>query len=113
MQNAVCNILSDKRVYIHILFFRCQFFILQDENFVSFIRGGLKIKACYSSYKECSRILHKRKWRSTDEKEQFESGVAMGVGLFNLMVSMMPAKVTNSIKEYCLRMYNLVEGFIN
>lgn len=77
---------------------------------MSFIRGALKIKTCFNSYKECQRILDKREWKQqdlllngalnasptatdTEELQQFQAGVAMGNGLFKLMISLLPSKV--------------------
>lgn len=35
----------------------------------------------------------KRLWDNNMTKEHFESGVKMGIGTFNLMISLLPAKV--------------------
>jgi len=35
--------------------------------------------------RECLRILQKRNWKPDDNKIHFESGVKLGVGLFNLV----------------------------
>ena len=42
-------------VYAECLLLRSILTFIQDENLVSFIKGGLKIRACYQSYKECLR----------------------------------------------------------
>lgn len=39
------------------------------------------------------QILEKRQWEKTGSRMHFESGVRMGVGTFNLMVSLLPARV--------------------
>lgn len=54
------------------------------------IRADLK---CTSSFRECSSILKKRQWESETSKIHFASGVRMGVGTFNLMISLLPARV--------------------
>ena len=46
--------------------------------------------ACYNGsdvylYRETLKMLDKRKWKTEDEKIHFESGVRMGVGIFNLV----------------------------
>lgn len=38
-------------------------------------------------------ILEKRQWEKSSSKKHFESGVRMGVGTFNLMVSLLPGRV--------------------
>lgn len=47
----------------------------------------------FNANRECSQILEKRHWESMSSKEHFESGVRMGVGTFNLMISLLPARV--------------------
>lgn len=43
--------------------------------------------------RECSNILAQRKWENATSKGHFESGVRMGVGTFNLMISLLPGRV--------------------
>lgn len=66
---------------------------IEDETLVSFIKAGFKIRACFSSYKECSNILHTRNWADESHKIHFESGVRMGVGAFNLLISHLPTRI--------------------
>uniref|UniRef100_F1L255 Tetratricopeptide repeat protein 39B n=1 Tax=Ascaris suum TaxID=6253 RepID=F1L255_ASCSU len=66
-----------------------------DESLSSFVRGALKIRACYQSYRECERLLKSKIWAGRDEriKAQFESGTHLGVGTFNLLLSTLPTKI--------------------
>lgn len=66
---------------------------VEDETLSSMIKGGMKIRTCYNSYKDCNQILAQRKWKDEVSKEHFESGVRMGVGTFNLMISLLPGRV--------------------
>lgn len=66
---------------------------IEDETLASFIKGGMKIRTCFFSFKECSNILAGRSWTSDTSKVHFESGVRMGMGTFNLMISLLPARV--------------------
>lgn len=68
---------------------------IEDETLVSFIRAGIKIRSCYNSYKECNVILTSREWSENEKsyKEHFESGVRLGIGAFNLMISLLPSKI--------------------
>lgn len=101
---------------------------IEDETLASFIKGGLKIRSCYNSYKECNSILNNRSWANElDEshKIHFESGVRIGIGLFNLMISLLPARVIKLLefigfsgsKEKGLSelflCYNLKNGFMH
>ncbi|KAJ8926908.1 hypothetical protein NQ314_020760 [Rhamnusium bicolor] len=66
---------------------------MEDETLSSFIKAGIKIRSCYNSYKNCQQILLKRNWEKSETKVHFESGVKMGIGTFNLMISMLPSRV--------------------
>lgn len=97
---------------------------IEDETLTSLIKGGIKIRTCFNSYKyvcmcivyyvtnireiqkinenqhfselihrECRHILEKLQWESPSSKVHFESGVRMGVGTFNLMISLLPARI--------------------
>ncbi|XP_046440648.1 tetratricopeptide repeat protein 39B-like [Daphnia pulex] len=65
----------------------------EDETLMSFVKGGLKIRSCYQSYKECWNMLNHRKWTDDHYKVHFESGVRLGAGSFNLMISLLPQRV--------------------
>uniref|UniRef100_A0A0N4Y712 Tetratricopeptide repeat protein 39B n=1 Tax=Nippostrongylus brasiliensis TaxID=27835 RepID=A0A0N4Y712_NIPBR len=68
----------------------------QDDNFASFIRGALRIRTCYQIYRYCERVmLDDTIWLGRDYRvrEQFEAGVRLGLGTFNLMLSTLPSKV--------------------
>ncbi|XP_062985313.1 tetratricopeptide repeat protein 39B isoform X2 [Elgaria multicarinata webbii] len=68
---------------------------VQDENMINFIKGGLKIRTSYQIYKECHQVLQ----MSQDSKSkneifhQFEGGVQLGIGAFNLMLSLLPGRI--------------------
>ncbi|XP_046361608.1 tetratricopeptide repeat protein 39B-like isoform X1 [Haliotis rufescens] len=79
--------------YAECLLIRALLTFIQDENLISFVKGGLKIRECYKIYKECNKMLVKRKWDGGEHKIHFESGVKMGVGAFNLMISLLPSKI--------------------
>lgn len=66
---------------------------IEDETLSSLIKGGIKIRTCFNSYKECNQILAQRQWESEESKLHFESGVRMGMGTFNLMISLLPGRV--------------------
>ncbi|CAH8536769.1 unnamed protein product [Schistosoma turkestanicum] len=67
--------------------------MLQDEKLASLIKCSLKIRQCYKCYRLCWRILKYHNWQNPISKSAFESGVHLGVGAFNLMISMLPRRV--------------------
>ncbi|PVD23516.1 hypothetical protein C0Q70_16788 [Pomacea canaliculata] len=79
--------------YTESLLIRALLTFIQDENLISFVKGGFKIRECYKIYKECNKILENRNWEKDVHKVHFESGVRMGVGAFNLMISLLPSKI--------------------
>ncbi|KAF2357106.1 Outer membrane protein Iml2/Tetratricopeptide repeat protein 39 [Trinorchestia longiramus] len=93
-----CNTYTDEEMhaelcYAETLLLRAVLSFIEDETLISFVKGGIKIRACYQSYKECWYMLESRRWDGNDDKRHFESGVRMGVGSFNLLISQLPARV--------------------
>ncbi|XP_068178207.1 tetratricopeptide repeat protein 39B-like [Antennarius striatus] len=66
-----------------------------DESIISFIKGGMRIRNSYLIYKDCQAFANMTK----DMEEQrptyvhFRGGVNMGIGSFNLMLSLFPSRV--------------------
>ncbi|KAI4789962.1 hypothetical protein KUCAC02_034918 [Chaenocephalus aceratus] len=65
---------------------------LQDENMISFIKGGIKVRNSYQTYKELHTILQSSGYSHGENHGHFEGGVNLGVGAFNLMISMLPTR---------------------
>ncbi|CAG0919064.1 unnamed protein product [Notodromas monacha] len=67
---------------------------LEDETLSSFVKGALQIRHGYFAYRECWNILkEKPMWTNDKLQNNFESGVRLGVGAFNLLISMLPGRV--------------------
>lgn len=66
-----------------------------DESIIGFIKGGMRIRNSYQIYKECQAMVNVRKDMETLENTyiHFKSGVSMGIGSFNLMLSLLPSRV--------------------
>ncbi|KHN72375.1 Uncharacterized protein C32D5.6 [Toxocara canis] len=81
--------------YAESLLLRAILTFFHDESLSSFVRGALKIRACYQSYRECERLLNSEIWAGRDArmKAHFESGTHLGVGIFNLMLSTLPTRI--------------------
>ncbi|XP_031834687.1 tetratricopeptide repeat protein 39B-like isoform X2 [Nomia melanderi] len=79
--------------YAESLLFKSILTFVEDETLVSFVKAGLKIRSCFLSYKECLTILNNRKWENEVHRIHFESGVRTGIGAFNLMISLLPARI--------------------
>lgn len=67
---------------------------LENQNLINLVKGAFRIRSCYAAYKECLNILDtKTNFQSDRSRRDFEAGVRMGIGTFNLMVSTLPSKV--------------------
>uniref|UniRef100_A0A915I025 Tetratricopeptide repeat protein 39B n=1 Tax=Romanomermis culicivorax TaxID=13658 RepID=A0A915I025_ROMCU len=124
-------------IYAETLLQRALLSFIQDENLVSFVKGALKIRSCYQSYKDCEKYLtggfhndqkvfssstndligmnsnsngnvvvnndqqhhqNDQNYPQTQEtmkdcRAHFQSGVQMGIGAFNLLISILPQRV--------------------
>uniref|UniRef100_A0AAZ3STU1 Tetratricopeptide repeat domain 39A n=2 Tax=Oncorhynchus tshawytscha TaxID=74940 RepID=A0AAZ3STU1_ONCTS len=78
--------------YAECLLQRAALTFLQDENMVSFIKGGIKVRNSYQTYKELHTVLQSSSYIHGDNHGHFEGGVKLGVGSFNLMISMLPTR---------------------
>ncbi|XP_037094814.1 tetratricopeptide repeat protein 39B-like isoform X2 [Pollicipes pollicipes] len=79
--------------YAECLLLRAVLNFVEDETLISLVRGGLKVKTCYTCYRDCWQMLKHRDWTGSKTKQHFEGGVRLGVGTFNLMISQLPAKI--------------------
>ncbi|XP_068611794.1 tetratricopeptide repeat protein 39B [Brachionichthys hirsutus] len=68
---------------------------VQDENMISFIKGGIKIRTSYQIYKDCQNVLNATQdlTGQLESFRQFEGGVKLGIGSFNLMLSLLPQRI--------------------
>ncbi|XP_055080220.1 tetratricopeptide repeat protein 39B-like isoform X3 [Periophthalmus magnuspinnatus] len=64
-----------------------------DESIIGFIKGGMRIRNSYQIYKECQAMINSRKEEQLGSLVHFKSGVSMGIGSFNLMLSLLPSRV--------------------
>ncbi|XP_066460379.1 tetratricopeptide repeat protein 39B [Eleutherodactylus coqui] len=92
--------LSEEEMHAEICYAECllqkaALTFVQDENMINFIKGGLKIRTSYQIYKECHQVLASmtKNKCSNDTQHQFEGGVKLGIGAFNLMLSLLPSRI--------------------
>ncbi|XP_042336896.1 tetratricopeptide repeat protein 39A [Plectropomus leopardus] len=78
--------------YAECLLQRAALTFLQDENMISFLKGGIKVRNSYQTYKELHTVLQSSGYSHGDNHGHFEGGVKLGVGAFNLMISMLPTR---------------------
>uniref|UniRef100_A0A8D3DSR3 Tetratricopeptide repeat protein 39B n=1 Tax=Scophthalmus maximus TaxID=52904 RepID=A0A8D3DSR3_SCOMX len=66
-----------------------------DESIIGFIKGGMRIRNSYQIYKECQAmaVVMKDMGKLKSTHSHFRGGVNMGIGSFNLMLSLLPSRV--------------------
>ncbi|XP_011884907.1 PREDICTED: tetratricopeptide repeat protein 39A isoform X4 [Cercocebus atys] len=79
--------------YAECLLQRAALTFLQDENMVSFIKGGIKVRNSYQTYKELDSLVQSSQYCKGENHPHFEGGVKLGVGAFNLTLSMLPTRI--------------------
>ncbi|XP_064537579.1 tetratricopeptide repeat protein 39B isoform X3 [Drosophila montana] len=73
---------------------------IEDENLSGLIRGSLQVRQCYNCFRFCGQILKHRMWDSSSMsvRNHFSSGVHLGIGTFNLMMSMLPVRIVKILQ---------------
>ncbi|KAG7491573.1 hypothetical protein MATL_G00005220 [Megalops atlanticus] len=79
--------------YAECLLQRAALTFLQDESMMSFIKGGIKVRNSYVIYKELHALIHSDNFSKGPNHCHLEGGVSLGVGAFNLALSMFPARI--------------------
>ncbi|XP_019956910.2 tetratricopeptide repeat protein 39B [Paralichthys olivaceus] len=66
-----------------------------DESIIGFIKGGMRIRNSYQIYKDCQAMVTvtKEVEKQKSTHIHFRGGVNMGIGSFNLMLSLLPSRV--------------------
>ncbi|KAK9540499.1 hypothetical protein VZT92_002948 [Zoarces viviparus] len=66
-----------------------------DETIIGFIKGGMRIRNSYQIFKDCQALASVTKdiEKQKSTHIHFRGGVSMGIGSFNLMLSLLPSKV--------------------
>ncbi|XP_036429379.1 tetratricopeptide repeat protein 39B-like isoform X1 [Colossoma macropomum] len=77
--------------YAEVMLQRAALTFVEDESMIGFIKAGLKMRTSYLMFKECETMLDQVK--DNDTHIHFVGGVNMGIGSFNLMLSLFPARV--------------------
>uniref|UniRef100_A0A4W5KZL3 Zgc:158403 n=1 Tax=Hucho hucho TaxID=62062 RepID=A0A4W5KZL3_9TELE len=79
--------------YAECLLQRAALTFLQDENMVSFIKGGIKVRNSYLIYKELHTFIQSNSSLQGPNHIHLEGGVSFGIGAFNLTLSMFPPRL--------------------
>ncbi|XP_061488935.1 tetratricopeptide repeat protein 39A isoform X1 [Rhineura floridana] len=83
------NQLTEEEIHAEICYAECllqraALTFLQDENMVSFIKGSIKVRNSYQTYRELESVINSPNYVKGENHPHFEGGVKLGVGAFNL-----------------------------
>ncbi|XP_047428246.1 tetratricopeptide repeat protein 39A isoform X2 [Mugil cephalus] len=92
------NLLSEVQLHAEVCYAECQLqraalTFLQDENMVSFIKGGIKVRNSYLIYKELHSYINSHHCLKGPSHVQLEGGISFGIGAFNLTLSLFPPRI--------------------
>ncbi|KAG9344096.1 hypothetical protein JZ751_012576 [Albula glossodonta] len=92
--------LTEEEMHAEICFAECllqkaALTFLEDESMIGFLKSGIKIRTSFQIFKECYLMAKTAQHLpgNSDTFKHFVGGVNMGIGSFNLMLSLLPAKV--------------------
>lgn len=98
------NLYTDEEAHAELIFAGTQIAlgllsIIGDQSIYGIINAALTIRSSHTTYKECLNILnYKTNWSSERVREHFESGTRLGIGAFDLFVSMFPNKLAKLLE---------------
>ncbi|XP_062974445.1 tetratricopeptide repeat protein 39A isoform X2 [Elgaria multicarinata webbii] len=84
--------------YAECLLQRAALTFLQDENMISFVKGSIKIRNSYQTYRELDSLIRSPNYIKGEHHPHFEGGVKLGVGAFNLTLSMLPTRIVRLLE---------------
>ncbi|KAI8370483.1 uncharacterized protein BYT42DRAFT_502740 [Radiomyces spectabilis] len=111
--NSLSDILTMSKVHRHAELVYAEAYLLKallsiihDESFVAFIREGFTIRTSYSIYRTLEKYVSFVKTEAEkgedvtqyDLDDHFSSGVALGIGCFNIMLSLLPTSVLRVVE---------------
>ncbi|XP_029914280.1 tetratricopeptide repeat protein 39A isoform X3 [Myripristis murdjan] len=91
--------LTEEQLHAEVCYAECQLqraaltFLQQDDNMVSFIKGGIKVRNSYLIYKELHSYIQSHDSVKGPSHIHLEGGILFGIGAFNLTLSLFPARI--------------------
>ncbi|XP_056870599.1 tetratricopeptide repeat protein 39A isoform X1 [Takifugu flavidus] len=98
LANRLAEPLTEVQLHAEVCYAECQLqraalTFLQDENMVSFIKGGIKVRNSYLIYKELHALVKSRHCLKGPSHEHLQGGISFGIGAFNLTLSLFPPRI--------------------
>ncbi|XP_028620897.1 tetratricopeptide repeat protein 39B-like [Grammomys surdaster] len=78
--------------YAECLVLKSAITFIQDDSLLNFLKSGVNVGSSYQIYKDCQQVLELMPESQTKTHRHLNGGIKFGVGVFNLMFSLVPPK---------------------
>uniref|UniRef100_A0A8C6GNT9 Tetratricopeptide repeat domain 39D n=1 Tax=Mus spicilegus TaxID=10103 RepID=A0A8C6GNT9_MUSSI len=78
--------------YAECLVLKSAITFIQDDSLLSFLKSGVNVGSSYQIYKDCQQVLELMPENQSKTHRHLIGGIKFGVGVFNLMFSLVPPK---------------------
>ncbi|XP_051009226.1 tetratricopeptide repeat protein 39B-like [Acomys russatus] len=78
--------------YAECLILKCAITFIQDDSLLNFLKSGLNVGSSYQIYKDCQQVLALMPDNQSKAHKHLDGGVKFGLGVFNLMFSLVPPR---------------------
>ncbi|KAK7821596.1 hypothetical protein U0070_014476 [Myodes glareolus] len=78
--------------YAECLILKSAIAFIQDDSLLNFLKSGISIGSSYQIYKDCQQVLELMPDNQSKTHRHLDGGVKFGLGVFNLMFSLVPPK---------------------
>ncbi|XP_072930340.1 tetratricopeptide repeat protein 39B-like isoform X2 [Epargyreus clarus] len=83
--------------YAEALLLQAALAVLDGEDLAGLVRATLRVKSSHSNYKTCQQLLEGRRWEVGRSRQDFESGVRLGLATFDVLISLLPARLISML----------------
>lgn len=78
--------------YAECLILKSAITFIQDDSLLSFLKSGINFGSSYQIYKDCQQVLELMPDNQSKTHRHLDGGVKFGLGVFNLMFSLVPPR---------------------
>ncbi|XP_021074209.1 tetratricopeptide repeat protein 39B-like [Mus pahari] len=78
--------------YAECLVLKSAITFIQDDSLLNFLKSGVNVGSSYQIYKDCQQVLELMPENQSKTHRHLIGGIKFGVGVFNLMFSLVPPK---------------------
>lgn len=78
--------------YAECLILKSAITFIQDDSLLNFLKSGISVGSSYQIYKDCQQVLELMPDNQSKIHRHLDGGVKFGLGVFNLMFSLVPPR---------------------